>query len=234
MAESARVRVVEGWIWDENVQPFLRVRAWYRNVACPNCGAAVGRPCRTAAGNSTDRHRARRDAAGPLPYHQWREEGVIPPELPAILKDSYAARLQFNIDQPLGDIVAIVRHVLANRLGLVDESALDRLDDAARALVLARGAVGSADLVTVLATQVARLARHIAGPYDPDTVFTDDELGPQGYVRTIGCASRRSHGVIHPWCSSGPLAPDETDFWRPISRCCGRAVPGRTDSTRCE
>lgn len=150
----------------------LRVRAWYRNVACPNCGAAVGRACRTAAGNSTDHHRARRDAAGPLPYQQWREEGVIPPELPAILKDSYAARLQFNIDQPLGDTVAIVRHVLADRLGLVDESALDRLDDAARALVLARGPAGSADLVTVLATQVARLARHIAGPYDPDAVFT--------------------------------------------------------------
>lgn len=71
----------------------LRVRAWYRSVACPNCGAAVGRACRTAAGNSTDHHRARRDAAGPLPYQQWREEGVIPPELPAILKDSYAARL---------------------------------------------------------------------------------------------------------------------------------------------
>ncbi|MDX2993359.1 zinc finger domain-containing protein [Streptomyces scabiei] len=150
----------------------LRVRAWYRNVACPNCGAAVGRACRTAAGNSTDHHRARRDAAGPLPYQQWREEGVIPPELPAILKDSYAARLQFNIDQPLGDTVAIVRHVLANQLGLVDESSLDRLDDAARALVHARGPVGSADLVTVLATQVARLARHIAGPYDPDAVFT--------------------------------------------------------------
>lgn len=68
--------------------------------------------------------------------------------------------------------MAIVRHVLANPLGLVDEAALDRLDDAARALVLARGPAGSADLVTVLATQVAKLARHIAGPYDPDTVFT--------------------------------------------------------------
>jgi len=87
-------------------------------------------------------------------------------------KDSYAARLQFNIDQPLGDTVAIVRHILADQPGLADESALDRLDEAARALVLAHGPVGSADLVTVLATQVARLARHIAGPYDPDAVFT--------------------------------------------------------------
>ncbi|WP_217215683.1 hypothetical protein [Streptomyces sp. AC550_RSS872] len=152
----------------------LRVRAWYRNVVCPNCGAAVGRACRTAAGNSTDHHRARRDAAGPLPYQQWREEGVIPPQLPAILKESYAARLQFNIDQPLGDTVAIVRHVMADQLGLslADESTLDRLDDAARALVLARGPVGSADLVTVLTILVARLARDIAGPYDPDKVFT--------------------------------------------------------------
>jgi hypothetical protein len=58
-------------------------------------------------------------------------------------------------------------------LSLADELTLDRLDDAAHALVLARWPIGSADLVTVLATQVARLAGIIAGPYDdPDAVFT--------------------------------------------------------------
>ncbi|GGZ39669.1 zinc finger domain-containing protein [Streptomyces bluensis] len=151
----------------------LRVRAWYRNVACPNCDAPIGRACRTAAGNPTDHHRARRDAAGSPPYLQWWEEGLIQ-ELPEIFKGSFTARQQFNIDQPLGDAAAIVRHVLAARLGfaLADESTLDRLDDAAHALVLARGPTGSADLVTVLATQVARLASHIAGPNAPDAVFT--------------------------------------------------------------
>jgi hypothetical protein len=40
--------------------------------------------------------------------------------------DSLTARRQFNIDQPLGDAVAIVRHVLADRIGfaLADESTL--------------------------------------------------------------------------------------------------------------
>lgn len=99
----------------------------------------------------------------------------MPPVIPAILEESRAASGKFGIDQPLGDAVAIVSHVLADRLGidLADDSTLDRLDDAARALVLARGPIGSADLVTVLASQVAALANIVAGPFsDPETVFT--------------------------------------------------------------
>ncbi|WP_421106962.1 hypothetical protein [Streptomyces sp. NEAU-S77] len=40
--------------------------------------------------------------------------------------------------------MAIVSHVLADRLGigLGDEATIDRLDDAARTLVLARGPIG--------------------------------------------------------------------------------------------
>ncbi|MBA6439111.1 hypothetical protein [Streptomyces sp. GMR22] len=56
--------------------------------------------------------------------------------------------------------MAIVSHVLADRLGigLGDDPTIDRLADAARTLVLARGPIGSADLVTVLAVQVGILA----------------------------------------------------------------------------
>ncbi|MFD9604774.1 hypothetical protein [Streptomyces sp. NPDC059970] len=64
---------------------------------------------------------------------------------------------------------------IPNRLGigLGDEPTLDRLDDAARALALARGPIGSADLVTVLAAQVATLASIIAGPHgDPEAMYT--------------------------------------------------------------
>ncbi|MEU7665677.1 hypothetical protein [Streptomyces lincolnensis] len=45
--------------------------------------------------------------------------------------------------------MAIVSHVMADRLGigLGDDPTIDRLDDAARTLVLARGPLGSADLV---------------------------------------------------------------------------------------
>ncbi|WP_392757185.1 hypothetical protein [Streptomyces sp. LN590] len=85
-------------------------------------------------------------------------------------------RNEYNVDQSLGDAVAIVSHVLANRLGigLGDDPTLDQLDDAARALALARGPEGSADLVTVLATQVAALVGTIAGPHgDPEAMFTD-------------------------------------------------------------
>ncbi|MFF1649952.1 hypothetical protein [Streptomyces sp. NPDC058240] len=156
-----------------------RVRAWNRRVACPNCNATIGRACRTAAGHPTDHHRARRDAAGPPPYEEWRKEGLFqtpgPASIPAILVDSHTRCTDFRIDQPLGDAVAIVSHVLADRLGisLGDEPALDRLDDAARALALARGPMGSADLVTVLAMQVAVLASTIAGPHgDPEATFT--------------------------------------------------------------
>ncbi|WP_245608090.1 zinc finger domain-containing protein [Streptomyces hokutonensis] len=164
-----------------------RIRAWYRRIPCPGCKAAIGRACRSASGHPTDHHRARRDAAGPLPYEEWRKEGLFqssgPPVIPAILEESHTASGEFGIDQPLGDAVAIVSHVLADRLGilLADESTLDRFDDAARTLVLARGPIGSADLVTVLASQVAKLATIIAGPFnDPETVFTTlirDQVG---------------------------------------------------------
>ncbi|MFJ4577457.1 hypothetical protein ACIP4W_40140 [Streptomyces sp. NPDC088846] len=57
--------------------------------------------------------------------------------------------------------------------GLGDDPTLDRFDDAARALALARGPIGSADLVTVLAAQVATLASIIAGPHgDPEPMYT--------------------------------------------------------------
>ncbi|WP_442815517.1 zinc finger domain-containing protein [Streptomyces sp. NBC_01207] len=51
-------------------------RAWDRRVECPSCNVAVGRACRTSSGHLTDHHRARRDAAGPAPYEQWRKEGL--------------------------------------------------------------------------------------------------------------------------------------------------------------
>ncbi|MGW4078483.1 hypothetical protein ACWELB_34250 [Streptomyces asiaticus] len=108
------------------------------------------------------------------------KEGLFQPPKPrtppAILEDSHTARGQFNIDEPLGDAVAIVSHVLADRLGigLGDDPTIDRLDDAARTLILARGPIGSADLVTVLAVQVGILAGVIAGPHgNPETVYTN-------------------------------------------------------------
>lgn len=99
-----------------------------------------------------------------------------PAAVPAILVDSHTMRNEYNVDQSLGDAVAIVSHVLANRLGigLGDDPTLDQLDDAARALALARGPEGSADLVTVLATQVAALVGTIVSPHgDPEAMFTD-------------------------------------------------------------
>ncbi|MFZ4269184.1 zinc finger domain-containing protein [Streptomyces arboris] len=156
-----------------------RIRAWYRRVACPKCDALAGRACRTAAGYPTDSHRARSDAAGSPPYRKWQEEGLFQPpgpaESPAILVDCQTMRADFNVDQPLGDAAAIVSHVLTHRLGisLGDEPTLDQLDEAARALTFSRGPIGSADLVTVLATQVANLAGIIAGPFgDPEAMYT--------------------------------------------------------------
>ncbi|MGW2707221.1 hypothetical protein [Streptomyces sp. NPDC001340] len=71
--------------------------------------------------------------------------------------------------------MAVVSYVLADRLGigLADDVTIDWLDDAARTLVLARGPMGSADLVTTLASQVVTLAVIVAGPdSDPEAVFT--------------------------------------------------------------
>ncbi|MGE6838475.1 hypothetical protein ACQKH3_23005 [Streptomyces niveus] len=95
--------------------------------------------------------------------------------IPEILRDSDTMRDRFNVDEPLGDAAAIVGHALVHQVGfsLGDELVLDRFDDAARALALARGPVGSADLVTVLAAQVAALASILAGPFgDPEATYT--------------------------------------------------------------
>ncbi|MYZ08196.1 hypothetical protein GT028_12600 [Streptomyces sp. SID2999] len=69
--------------------------------------------------------------------------------------------MEFNVDVSLADAVAMVRQVLKTPLGSVleSEAALDRLDDAAQVLVMVRGPEGSADLITVLASQVAMLTR---------------------------------------------------------------------------
>lgn len=155
------------------------VRAWYRRVDCSACNAAAGRACRAPSGYPTNHHRARRDAAGSPPYEEWRKQGLIPEERRApafaVLDASRAARAEFGIDDSLGDAVAVVRHVLAERLGLAlgDDTTHDRLDDTARALALARGPEGSADVITVLASQVATFAHTLAGADgDPDAVFT--------------------------------------------------------------
>ncbi|MFF1690758.1 hypothetical protein [Streptomyces sp. NPDC058254] len=154
------------------------VRSWMRRVECPTCKAVVGRACRTAGGRPTNEHRARRDAVGPIPYEQWRQQGLIPPQrtytIPAVLKETEKARKDFNVDTALADGVAIVRMFLADRLGLFlqGEETMDRIDDAVRKLIEVRGPVGTADLVTVLASQVAALLSANAGPDgDPDTLF---------------------------------------------------------------
>ena len=174
-----------------------RVRAWFRQVACPKCNSAIGRACRSNAGYPADHHRARRDAAGQPPYEEWRKAGLFqmpapgPAAVPAILGNSRTMRTDFGVDQPIGDSVAIVSHVLADRLAIIlgDESALDRFDDAARALVLARGPIGSADLVTVLTMQIANLVGIIAGPHgDPEAMFT-------GLVRDQIALTRRLEDI---------------------------------------
>ncbi|WP_301128602.1 zinc finger domain-containing protein [Streptomyces cacaoi] len=58
-------------------------------------------------------------------------------------------------------------------IALGDDTTLDQLDDTARALVLARGPEGSADVITVLVSQVAALTHTLAGAGgEPDAVFT--------------------------------------------------------------
>ncbi|RPF25589.1 hypothetical protein EDD96_7113 [Streptomyces sp. Ag109_G2-6] len=154
------------------------VRSWKRHVECPTCKATAERACRTAGGRPTNEHRARRDAAGPIPYAKWRKEGLIPEQrtytIPAVLKESEKARVDFNVDTALADGVAVVRMFLAERLGLFlqGEEAMDRIDDAVRKLIEVRGPVGTADMVTVLAYQVASLLAASAGPNgDPEALF---------------------------------------------------------------
>lgn len=154
------------------------VRSWMRHLECPTCKAAAGRACRTAGGRPTNHHRARRDAVGPIPYEEWRKEGLIPEQrtytIPAVLKESEKARADFNVDTALADGVTVVRMFLADRLGLFlqGEEAMDRIDDAVRKLIEVRGPVGTADVVTVLAHQVASLLAATAGPDGaPEALF---------------------------------------------------------------
>ncbi|MCP3771312.1 MULTISPECIES: hypothetical protein [unclassified Streptomyces] len=133
---------------------------------------------RTAGGRPTNEHRARRDAVGPIPYAKWRKEGLIPEQrtytIPAVLKETEKARADYNVDTALADGVAVVRMFLADRLGLFlqGEEAMDRIDNAVRKLIEVRGPVGTADVVTVLASQVASLLAANAGPDgDPEALF---------------------------------------------------------------
>ncbi|WP_443067522.1 zinc finger domain-containing protein [Streptomyces sp. NBC_01426] len=155
-------------------------RAWDRRVECPSCKVAVGRACRTSSGHPTDHHRARRDAAGPAPYEQWRKEGLAPEldlsyKLPPVLAAGRAAAAEFRVDQSLADAAVMVRHFLADRLALTlgDEAALDLFDETARTLVLARGPEGAADVITVLVSQVVAFLPMLAGSdRDPEEVYT--------------------------------------------------------------
>ncbi|MEU5836330.1 hypothetical protein ABZ820_22050 [Streptomyces diacarni] len=154
------------------------IRSWIRRIECPTCKTPAGRACRTAGGRPTDHHRARRDAAGPVPYEEWRQQGLIPGQrtytLPAVLKETEKARADFNVDTALADGVSVVRMFLADRLGLFlqGEEAMDRIDDAVRQLVEVRGPVGTADLVTVLASFVSALLTANVGPDgDPEALF---------------------------------------------------------------
>ncbi|MGW5336022.1 hypothetical protein [Streptomyces bauhiniae] len=91
-----------------------------------------------------------------------------------MLKESEKARADFDVDTALADGVAVVRMFLADRLGLFlqGEEAMDRIDDAVRKLIEVRGPVGTADVVTVLAGQVASLLAAHAGPDgDPEALF---------------------------------------------------------------
>ncbi|MGW4443944.1 zinc finger domain-containing protein [Streptomyces sp. NPDC004682] len=173
-----------------------RVRAWYRRVECPTCSAAVNRVCRSASGYPTGHHRARRDSAGSPPYEEWHRQGLIPehrPTRPApdVLLDSHKSRMEFNTDVPLADAVAIVRQILKDPLGfaLENEAAVDRLDDAAQTLVMVRGPEGSADLITVLAFQVAMLVKaHAAG--NTDLAYIDQVHSWMTQARSLQSATR--------------------------------------------
>ncbi|MFD9149706.1 hypothetical protein [Streptomyces diastaticus] len=82
-----------------------------------------------------------------------------------MFKESDKARVDFNVDTALADGVAVVRMFLADRIELFlqGEEGMDRIDDAARKLIEVRGPVGTADVVTVLAHQVASLLTATAG-----------------------------------------------------------------------
>ncbi|WP_435271493.1 zinc finger domain-containing protein [Streptomyces sp. 1222.5] len=154
-------------------------RVWYRRVECPVFKVDAGRACRTSNGHPTDRHRGRRDAAGPLPYEQWKQQELwAEPQrftMPAVLKEVEKARTAYEADLAPDDGVAVVRIFFAERLGLSleDEATLDRIDDAARRLLQVRGQERSADLVTVLASLIVALLSMMAGPDgDPEPCST--------------------------------------------------------------
>ncbi|MFE7116807.1 hypothetical protein ACFU99_15465 [Streptomyces sp. NPDC057654] len=179
--ENESQNIPWGGEWRRHVrsdQEMVLVRAWIRRLECPTCKTPAGRACRTAGGRPTYHHRARRDAADPIPYEEWRQQGLIPEQrtytIPAVLKETEKARADFNVDTALADGVAVVRMFLADRLGLFlqGEEAMDRIDDAVRKLIEVRGPVGTADLVTVLASFVAALLSANAGPDgDPEALF---------------------------------------------------------------
>ncbi|MFE5595228.1 hypothetical protein [Streptomyces sp. NPDC056549] len=153
-----------------------RIRAWFRRVECTACKAEEGRACRTPAGYPTHHHKVRRDAAGLPPYQEWHEQGLlddlVPGTTPVLAQAGLAARQGLNVDEPLGDAVALVRRSLADRYGrvLLDTETLDRLDHDVRALLLARGPEGSAEIVTILAAQIASLIMG-AAPEAPDAAY---------------------------------------------------------------
>ncbi|MEU6620850.1 hypothetical protein ABZ926_08700 [Streptomyces litmocidini] len=89
------------------------------------------------------------------------------------------ASIRHTTGKPLthekADSVAVVRVFLADRLGLFlqGEKAMDSIDDDVRKLIEVRGPVGTADMVTVLASQVASLLAANAGPDgDPEACST--------------------------------------------------------------
>lgn len=130
------------------------VRSWMRRVECPTSKAAVGRACRTAGGRPTNEHRARRDAVGPIPYEEWRKEGLIPEQrtyrIPAVLEESEKARAEF----------------------IQGQEAMDHIDDAVRKLIEVRDRGGTADVVAVLAARVASLLAASAAPDGaPEALF---------------------------------------------------------------
>ncbi|MFE1413428.1 hypothetical protein ACFW6F_21905 [Streptomyces sp. NPDC058746] len=88
----------------------------------------------------------------------------------------------------------MVRHFLADRLALTlgDETALDRLDETARTLVLARGPEGSADVITVLVSQVAAFLPLLAGEDgDLEVAYTDWLRAQVAHVRRRQQEERR-------------------------------------------
>ncbi|WP_053698492.1 hypothetical protein [Streptomyces sp. NRRL F-5755] len=185
----------------------------------------MGRACRTGNGHPTDHHRARRDAAGVLPYEQWKQQGLWPGPRPvtrpAVLEEAEKARADYKVDTALGDAVAVVRLFLAEQLGIAleDEATFDRIDEAVRQLLQARGPVGSADLVTVLVSLIAGALAKAAGPGgDPEALF--DAL-----IRTQVEAARllRDIDKHRPPRLTGRAAVPPSSLLRwPIRRACPR------------